>query len=90
MFWFKFILGLNFIFLLFLGVVMYDNEFETMEIYSIVGSVIERQFRQCLTKPCSKPFSILPTVTSKHCLLLIPTRRLASQTRKLFIYMYLK
>ena len=31
MFWFKFILGLNFIFLLFLGVVMYDNEFETME-----------------------------------------------------------
>ena len=31
MIWFKFILGLNFIFLLFLGMVMYDNEFETME-----------------------------------------------------------
>ena len=31
MLWFNFILGLNFIFLLFLGMVMYDNEFETME-----------------------------------------------------------
>ena len=31
MLWFKFILGLNFISLLFLGMVMYDNEFETME-----------------------------------------------------------
>ena len=29
--WFNFILGLNFVFLLFLGIVMYDNEFETME-----------------------------------------------------------
>ena len=29
--WFEFILGLNFIFLLFLGIVMYDNEFETVE-----------------------------------------------------------
>ena len=28
---FKFILGLTFIFLLFLGMVMSDNEFETME-----------------------------------------------------------
>ena len=51
------------------------------------GSVIKRQFRQCLTKPCSKPFSILPTVTSKHCLLLMVTRRLVSQPRKLFIYL---
>ena len=31
MLWFKFILGLNFIFLLFVGMVMSDNEFETME-----------------------------------------------------------
>ena len=30
MLWFNFILGLNF-FLLFLGMVMYDNEFETKE-----------------------------------------------------------
>ena len=51
------------------------------------GSVIKRQFKQCLTKPRSKPFSILPTVISKHCLLLTVTRRLASQTRKLFIYL---
>ena len=29
--WFKFILGLNFIFLLLLGMVMDDNQFETME-----------------------------------------------------------
>ena len=29
--WFKFILGLSFIFLLFPGMVMSDNEFETME-----------------------------------------------------------
>ena len=28
--WFKFILGLNFIFLLFLGMVMYDNDFKRM------------------------------------------------------------
>ena len=31
MLWFNFILGLNFIFLCFLGMVMYDNEFETKE-----------------------------------------------------------
>ena len=31
MLWFKFILGLHFIILLFLGMVMYDDEFETME-----------------------------------------------------------
>ena len=31
MLWFKFIRGFNFIFLLFLGMVMYDNEFERME-----------------------------------------------------------
>lgn len=31
MLWFKFIVGINFIFLLFLGMVMYDNTFETME-----------------------------------------------------------
>ena len=53
------------------------------------GSVIKRQFRWCLTKPCFKPFSILPTVISKHYLLLTVTRRLASQTRKLFIYLKL-
>ena len=29
--WFNFILGSNFISLLFLGIVMYDNEFETKE-----------------------------------------------------------
>ena len=29
--WFNFILGSNFIFLLFLGIVMYDNEFQTKE-----------------------------------------------------------
>ena len=29
--WFKFLLGLNFMFLLFLGKVMYDNEFERIE-----------------------------------------------------------
>ena len=29
--WFNFILGSNFFFLLFLGIVMYDNEFETEE-----------------------------------------------------------
>ena len=29
--WFNFILGLNFIFFWFLGMVMYDNEFETKE-----------------------------------------------------------
>ena len=29
--WYKFILGLNFIFLLFLSKVVYDNEFETTE-----------------------------------------------------------
>ena len=28
---FKFILGLNFIFLLFFGMIMYDNKFETMK-----------------------------------------------------------
>ena len=33
--WFKFILGLNFNFLLFLGMVMSDNEFETKEIKNI-------------------------------------------------------
>ena len=32
MLWFKFILDLNFIFLLFLIMVLYDNGFETMEI----------------------------------------------------------
>ena len=53
------------------------------------GSVIKRQFRLCLTKPRSKPFPILPTIISKHCLLLTVTRRLASQTRKLFIYLKL-
>ena len=52
-----------------------------------LGSVTKRQFRRCLTKPRSKPFSILPTVISKHCLLLTVTRRLACQTRKLFIYL---
>ena len=31
MLWFNFNLGLNFIFLLFLGMVMYDNDFEAME-----------------------------------------------------------
>ena len=31
MLWFNFILGLNFIFLLSLDMVLYDNEFETME-----------------------------------------------------------
>ena len=51
------------------------------------GSVITRQFRQCLKKPPSKPFSMLPTFISRHCLLLTVTRRLASQTRKLFIYL---
>ena len=35
MLWFKFILGLNFIFLLLLSMVMYDNEFETMEIKNL-------------------------------------------------------
>ena len=29
MLWFNFILGLNFIFLLFWGMLMYDNEFKT-------------------------------------------------------------
>ena len=32
MLWFNFILGLNFTFSLFLGMVMYDNEFKTKEI----------------------------------------------------------
>ena len=31
MLWFNFILGSNFIFFLFLGIVMFDNEFETKE-----------------------------------------------------------
>ena len=31
MLWFKFIHGLNITFLLLFGMVMYDNEFETME-----------------------------------------------------------
>ena len=31
MLWFNFILGLNFIFFLFLGMVIYDNDFETKE-----------------------------------------------------------
>ena len=53
----------------------------------LIGSVIKRQFRRYLTKPRSKPFSILPTAISKHCLLLTVTRKLASQTRKLFIYL---
>ena len=52
-----------------------------------LGSIIKRQFRCCLTKPRSKPFSILPTVIPKYCLLPTVTRRLASQTRKLFIYL---
>ena len=50
------------------------------------GSVIKRQFRRCLTKPRSKPFSVLPAIISKHCLLPTVTRRLASQTRNLFMY----
>ena len=48
------------------------------------GSVIKRHFRRCLTKPRSRQFSVLPSVTYKHCLLLTVIRRLASQTRKLF------
>ena len=52
-----------------------------------IGSVVKRQFRRCLTKPHSKPFSILPTIISKHCLLLMVTRGLASQSRNLFIYL---
>ena len=56
-------------------------------VFGDLGSVIERQVRRCLAKPRSKPFSILPTVISKHCVRLTVTRRLVSQTWKLFIYL---
>ena len=43
-------------------------------------NVPQRPHTQCLTKARSKPFSILPTIISKHCLLPTITRRVASQT----------
>ena len=59
---FKFILGLNFIFLLFLGMVVCDNEFETMEkIYA--KDKIETQHKHnhngCLHRSTQYSFPVL-------------------------------
>ena len=45
---FNFILGLNFIFLCFLGMVMNDNEFETKEKKLIEDNMEQQDIRACM------------------------------------------
>ena len=72
MLWFNFILGLNF-FLLFLGMVMYDNEFETKEYKIRTKDKIEPQhiyvyinIRFLALNRIHKPFLALPDDRSSY------------------------
>ena len=72
MLWFNFILGLNF-FLLFLGMVMYDNEFETKEYKIQTKDKIEPQhiyvyinIRFLALNRIHKPFLALPDDHSSY------------------------
>ena len=72
MLWFNFILGLNF-FLLFLGMVMYDNEFETKEYKIQTKDKIEPQhiyvyinIRFLALNRIHKPFLALPDDRSSY------------------------
>ena len=65
MLWFNFILGLNFIFLLFLGMVMYGNEFKTMEIK--FKPRIKLNQSSYTHHPIIMPFIILCKITTASC-----------------------